>query len=468
MRAENVPRKLRRPIDLTCGQPWKQILRFMLPMLLGNIVQQLYNTADSAIVGRYVGDSALAAVGSAGSILNLLIVLLVGVSTGAGIVVSQYQGAKSRRDIEETVGNCLILTGIATLIVMTSSLFLIRPLLALLRTPQSIIDSCGTYLRILLLGSVGMAYYNMLSGVLRGLGDSFSALIYLLFACGLNIVLDLFFVARLDMGIRGAALATIIAQIASALLCLMRLMRMKEYLDLTLRSLHWDWRYGKRIIQLGIPSGLTQVVMSMSWLLVQALINNFGEMLVTTNVIISRVDGFVVLPALSFGSAMTTYAGQNMGSGEMERVRRGLRQSIYIAAGIAVLVTVLLLACGRPIMRLFTRTQEIIALGYQLMCILAPGYILFFITQCLCGTMSGMGRPMATMKVSFLATFAVRLPLAWLMVVLSKSPQYPQGRPEALYLSQLCAWLFGTVYSILLYRKLLREDCAIHEYKEVL
>ena len=435
-----------KPVDLTEGKPWSQILRFMLPMLLGNIAQQLYNTADSVIVGRYVGDLALAAVGSAGPILNLLIVLFVGISTGAGIVVSQYQGAKQRERIEGAIGNCILLTAMATLLVIALAVCLIRPMLRWMGTPESISPWCENYLRILLLGSVGMAYYNILSGVLRGLGDSMSALVYLLVACGLNIALDIFFVARLNMGVNGVAYATVIAQAISAALCFIRLTRMRESFDLKAGSIRWDKDHAGRIIRLGVPSGLTQVVMSMSFLLVQSLINSFGESFIATNVIVMRVDGFVILPAISFGSALTTYAGQNIGARRLDRVERGLCQSCLMAVGVAALVTAVILLFGSALMRMFTETQQILTLGMRLMRILAAGYWLFFLTQCFCGVMSGAGQPMATMRVSLLATFAVRLPLAYLMVHLMKSP-------EALYWSQLCAWTFGTVYSYYLYRK---------------
>lgn len=460
-------RRSRAPIDLTEGRPWSQILRFMLPMLLGNIAQQLYNTADSVIVGRYVGDLALAAVGSAGPVLNLLIVLLVGISTGAGIVVSQYQGARRRSDLEGAIGNCLILTALATLIVMGLSACLIRPMLHWMDTPQSIFAWCESYLRILLLGGAGMAYYNILGGVLRGLGDSLSALFYLLVACALNIALDLYFVAALHMGVSGAALATVIAQVISALLCLLRLTRMPESFELRLANIRWNGSHVRSIIRLGVPSGLTQVIMSMSFLLVQSLINRFGEAVIAANVIVMRVDGFVILPALSFCAALTTYAGQNIGAGRPDRVEQGLRQSCVMAVGVAALVTAALLAFGAPVMRLFTQTRELVALGMRFMRILAVGYALFFLTQCFCGAMSGAGQPMATMRVSVLATFAVRLPLAWLMVRLTRSPEFPQGRPEALYYSQLCAWLFGTLYSYWLYRKgKWRRAACFHEEKE--
>ena len=200
--------------DMTLGSPWKRIMEFSIPMLLGNIAQQLYNTADSIIVGRFVGDDALSAVGSASPILNLLLALFVGISTGAGIVVSQSFGARDRDGLTKAIGNCIALSLIATLVIMVVGPLVTMPLLTLLGTDPTIIDWCADYLNIFFIGIVGFFFYNMLSGVLRGLGDSVSALGFLLLAAALNVVLDLLFVQR--MGVAGVALATVIAQAISA------------------------------------------------------------------------------------------------------------------------------------------------------------------------------------------------------------------------------------------------------------
>ena len=302
-------KKLFQAIDMTVGEPWKKIITFTVPMLLGNIAQQMYNTVDSIVVGNYVGDNALAAVGSAGPIVNLLLVLFIGISMGASIMVSQYFGAKQRKDLSYTIGNCIVLTAVAVVFIMVLAVVTVRPLLVLLKTPESIIDWCSSYLLIMFLGIVGMAYYNILSGVLRGLGDSFSALLYLLVATALNIVLDLLFVAKFGMGVSGVALATIIAQAVSAVLCFRRLTKLTEIFDMKLKYLKFVKKYSVNIIRLGMPSGLTQAIFSMAMIVVQSLTNSFGEMFIAANVIVMRVDGFAMLPIFSFGTAMTTYAG---------------------------------------------------------------------------------------------------------------------------------------------------------------
>ena len=223
----SVLKKLFAPVDMTVGKPWEDILIFTVPMLVGNIAQQLYNTVDSVVVGNYVGDNALAAVGSAGPILNLLIVLFIGISVGASIMVSQYFGARKRDDLSIAIANSIVLTAISSVIIMVMATITARPLLVLLKTPDSILDWCTSYLRILFLGIAGLSFYNILSGILRGLGDSISALVYLVVSSVLNIALDLLFVIQFDMGVSGVALATVIAQAVSAVLCLLKLMRMK-------------------------------------------------------------------------------------------------------------------------------------------------------------------------------------------------------------------------------------------------
>ena len=446
-------RELFSPVDMTTGTPWKKILFFMLPMLIGNVAQQMYNAADSVVVGKYLGDNALAAVGNAGPIINLLIVLFVGIGVGASIVVSQYLGKKDREALSFAIGNCIILTAISVGIVMALAVLFTRPLLDVLNTPESIKGWCESYLLIMLLGSAGLAYYNILSGVLRGLGDSMSALVYLLVACGLNIGLDILFVAKFHMGVNGAAWATILAQGISAVLCFCKLLHMRDFFELKKSHICWRKKYAGEIVRMGVPSGLTQVIMSMSMLAVQSLTNSFGETVIAANVIVTRVDGFATMPAISFGTAMTTYAGQNVGAGQNKKVKDGAVQGSALAAGISAVVTVLLLLFGRSFMGIFTNTEELVELSYRFMCILAGGYIVFSVIQVLCGVMRGAGNPMATMWISVAATFLIRLPLAYLMVWMTRSEQYPVGNAECLYTSQLLAWLFGMVLTLVLYKR---------------
>lgn len=444
--------KLFAPVDMTVGNPGKQIVAFAIPMLIGNIAQQLYNTADSVIVGRYVGDNALAAVGSASPILNLLLVLFVGISVGAGIMVSQYFGAKQREDLSGTIGSCITLTAISSLFIMIIGPLVSGPLLKYLDTPESIIGWCESYLNIIFIGILGMAYYNILGGVLRGLGDSVSALVYLLVATIVNIVLDILFVASFHMGVAGVALATAIAQALSAILCFLKLLRMSDIFDMKKKYLKLHKKYAMMTIRLGLPSGLTQAIFSMAMIIVQSLTNSFGEMFIAANVIVMRVDGFAMMPNFSFGTAMTTYAGQNVGARELERVDEGAKQGTFIAMGVSAAITALILVFGKYLMGIFTDTAELVDMSMRMMRILAVGYIAMAVTQSLSGVMRGAGDTMTPMWISLITTVAIRVPVAYGIAYLTRSEQYPGGRCESIFISLLFSWTLGAIITFIFYR----------------
>lgn len=444
-------KKLFAQTDMTVGEPWKQIVIFTIPMLIGNIAQQLYNTVDSIVVGKYVGDNALAAVGSASPILNLLLVLFIGISMGTSIMVSQYFGAKDRESLSKTIGSTITLTAAASLFIMVFGTVAVRPLLEILNTPESIIDWCDSYLIILILGIMGVAYYNMFCGILRGLGDSLSALLYLLVATVINIILDVWFVAYLQMGVAGVALATVIAQFISAILCFYKLKRMSDVFDLKFRYLRPDKENIVTILRLGLPSGVTQAIFSMAMVVVQSLTNSFGEMVIAANVIIMRVDGFAMMPNFSFGTAMTTYSGQNVGAREYERVHKGAVQGTLIAAGTSAVITGLILIFGKYLMGIFTNTSELVTLSANMMKILAVGYIAMAITQSLSGVMRGAGDTMTPMWISLVTTVAIRVPLAYGIAWLTRTEGLPNGRYECIWVSLLTSWVLGALFTIYYY-----------------
>ncbi len=445
-------KNLSAPTDMTVGTPWKSIILFTLPMIVGNIAQQLYNTVDSIVVGKYIGDNALAAVGSAAPLLNMLLVLFIGISAGANIMVSQYFGAKNRESLSYTIGNSITITAIACVLLIVVAAPLIRPVLSILNTPDSIIDGCRDYLMISLVGIAGMAYYNILSGIIRGLGDSFSTLIYLLVATVINIVLDIFFVAVVKMGVGGVALATVIAQMISSILCLIKLARMREYFDFGLKYLKPSGEFVKTIIKLGLPSGLTQAIFSSAMIIVQSLTNQFGEQFIAANVVIMRVDGFAMMPNFSFGMALTTYAGQNVGAGLYDRVTKGARQGTLMAVGCSTFITCIILLFGRNLMGIFTDTQELVSLSYYLMKILAVGYIAFAVTQSLSGIMRGAGDTMTPMWISLITTVALRVPVAYGISYLTRTPELPFGRCECIQISLLVSWVMGAVLTAIFYK----------------
>ena len=447
-------------VDLTKGTPWKQILIFTLPMLIGNIAQQLYSTVDTIVVGNYAenGKNAIAAVGSALPILNMMLVLFIGISAGASVMVAQYFGARNRKALSLTVGNCITATAIATVGLIALISPVLKPILVMLKTPITIRQDCYEYLMISLVGIAGMAFYNILSGILRGLGDSFSALIYLLVATVTNIALDIWFVAGLEMGVAGVALATVIAQCISSALCLLKLSRMGQHFDFGLKYLKPTKNYLVTLIKLGIPSGLTQAIISSAMIIVQALTNQFGEEFIAANVIIMRVDGFAMMPNFSFGMALTTYAGQNVGAGLYDRVKKGAKQGAFMAVACSAVITVVILLFGKHLMGLFIDSSEtdasgIVDLSYRLMMILAVGYIAMAVTQSLSGIMRGAGDTMTPMWISLITTVAVRVPIAYGISYLTATEALPNGRKECIQISLLCSWVLGAVLTAIFYAR---------------
>ncbi len=439
-------------VDMTVGKPWEKIVAFTIPMLIGNIAQQLYNTVDSIVVGKYEGDNALAAVGSASPILNLLLVLFVGISMGVGIMVSQYFGSRDRENLSLTIGSSIMLTAVSSILLMVFGAMIIRPVLHALNTPDSIIDWCSSYLFIILMGILGPAYYNILCGILRGLGDSLSALVYLLIATVLNIVLDLWFVAGFHMGVAGVALATVIAQLVSAFMCFLKLCRMTDLFDLKLRYLKPNKENIVTVLRLGLPSGVTQAIFSLAMVVVQSLTNSFGELVIAANVIIMRVDGFAMMPNFSFGTAMTTYSGQNVGAKKLDRVKQGAKQGTLIAVGTSAVITALILMFGRYLMAIFTSTEELVLLSANMMKILAAGYIAMAVTQSLSGVMRGAGDTVTPMWISMITTVAIRVPLAYGIAFLTRTPESPQGSYTCIWISLLCSWVLGAVITAFCYR----------------
>ena len=438
--------------DMTQGMPAKRIMEFAIPMLIGNIAQQLYNTADSIIVGLYVGDNALAAVGSAMPILNLLLSLFVGISTGAGIVVSQRYGAKDRKGLTEAIGNCLTLSLIASFVIMSVGPLITMPMLKMLGTPESIINWCSDYLKIQFFGILGFFFYNMLCGILRGLGDSLSALVFLLVAAALNVVLDIYFVASLNMGVAGVSLATVIAQAISAIFCYIKLSKMREHFDIGLKTMKMIPSVAGQILKIGIPSGITMAIMATAGMVVLNLTNAMGEMVIACNVIVMRVDGFAMMPNMTFGQTMSVYTGQNYGAGKYDRVGLGVRHGGNIAVWTSAAITLILLFFSPVLFSFFTKTPELIDLATRMIRIMAVGYICMSITQVTGGVMRGCGETVSPMWVSIIQTIVLRVPIAYLIAYLTRSAEYPHGNPIALFGSLMISWILGMLISITVFK----------------
>ena len=437
--------------DMTVGTPMSVLIRFSVPLLVGNLAQQLYNTVDSIIVGKYIGDTALAAVGTAGPIFTLLLALLMGIATGAGILSAQYFGAKDRNLLGRVVGSSFFLILSSGVLMTVVGYFFSGAMIHMIHPPEEVERGATIYLQIIFLGYIGNSAYNILAGVLRGMGDSFYPLVYLVAACLLNILLDLLLVR--NMGIAGVALATILAQALSGTLCVIRILRMKDTLELNRETLKPDRALTVKLCRLGMPAGLTQAIFSLSAIVVQSLTNSMGEAMIAANVAIMRVDGFCMLPNFTFGTAATTYIGQNIGAGKGERLIRGTRDLLKIALVSAGVMVAAILLFGRTLIGLFTETEAVLELGVMGLRWLSLGYLAFSVSQVLQGTMRGAGETKLPMWISIISTVIIRVPLAYLIAAMTKTAEWPTGQPVAIFSSLMVGWLTATVISIIAYRK---------------
>jgi len=450
--------------DLTQGKPMTGIIQFSIPLLIGNFAQQLYNTVDSIVVGKYIGDNALAAVGASGPLLNLLLVLFMGISTGAGIMAAQYFGAKDRDKLSRTVGTSVYLTILSSILITIIGYYLSGVLMGLLNTPAEIKEMSVEYLRIIFLGITGTAFYNILSGILRGMGDSVYPLFFLLVASGLNVVLDIWFVAEFRMGVAGVALATIIAQAISAVLCILRLRAMKSVLTFNKETLKPEWKLASMLGKLGMPAGVTQAIFSMSAIVVQSLTNTLGTQVIAASLVVMRVDGFCMLPNFTFGMAATTFVGQNIGARRMDRVKQGTKVTLILGFSVAALLIIGILTFGKNLIQMFTDTPELIDMGAKALRILAPGYFVFAGTQIMSGVMRGAGDTMRPMWISIITTVVLRVPAAYIMAWMTRSYEYPNGSPYSIFVSLLVAWIIGFIITAMVYRKgKWKQKSAIYE-----
>lgn len=439
------------PKDMSVGKPAIRIAEFAIPMLIGNIAQQLYNTVDTIVVGKYVGDGAIAAVGGAAPVLNLMLALMIGLSTGVGILVSQYFGAKDREMLSATIGNCTTLTAIGSVIIMIVGTALTSPLLRALDTPEGdIFRWSRDYLTVCFLGIVGTFYYNILSGVLRGMGDSVSALGFLLISATLNIGLDLLFVAVFRMEVFGVALATVLSQAISAICCYIKMLHMRDVFDIKLKYFRLT-KITKDTLRLGIPSGLTQAIFSFAMLAVQRLTNSFGDAVMAANVVVMRVDGFAMMPNFSFGQAMTMYTGQNVGAKKLDRLKSGTIQGTVMAVSVSAFFLMLIMIFGHGLMGLFTDTEALIDMSYGMMSILAVGYVAMAVTQSLAGVMRGAGDTMTPMWISLFTTVVLRVPVAYGLAAITKSEALPLGDYRCIPFSLLISWIVGMIIHIVVY-----------------
>ena len=424
---------------------WKKLLMYSIPLILGNLFQQLYNTVDSIIVGNYIGSEALAAVGSSGSIINLLIGFCVGASAGAGVVIAQFFGAQDKEGVRKAVHTTLAIAIAAGVVMTVVGILLVPFLLRAMGTPEEVFGQAVTYLQVYFGGIFFSVIYNMSAGILNAVGNSRRSLIYLMIAAVSNIFLDLLLVVVLKMGIVGAALATDISQLLSCIFILLFLTRSQEIYRVRLREIRFYERMPYKIIKIGLPTGIQHVVISFSNVLVQSSVNSFGAAAMAGFAAYIKIDGFNILPVMSFSTAATTFTGQNIGAGKYDRVKRGMYVSLAMGIIYTIATGILLLIFAPQVIGVFTDNQEVVTYGVYIMKFFCPFYWSLAILHVLSGTIRGTGHTLEPMLVILFSLCVFRV--IWITAALSIAHQfsyvmvvYPLSWMVGMILILLYAW----------------------------
>ncbi len=431
---------------MTEGVIWKEILLFSIPLLLGNLFQQLYNAVDSVVVGNDIGAQALAAVGSSAPVINLLVSFFMGLAVGAGVIISRYFGARKKEELHIAVHTSLALTFAAGL-VMTLIGVLISPyVLQWVGTPSDVMESSVLYLRIYFLGILSVMVYNMGSGILRAVGDSRNPLYFLIVSSVTNIILDMLFVIVFHMGIAGVGWATLIAQTISAVLTMLLLMRTKEEYQVKLKHIRFHKHMLYEIVRLGLPSGLQNAIVSYSNVIVQSNINAFGSLAMAGCGSYTKIDGFAILPVMSYSMALTTFTGQNMGAKKYDRVKQGAKTGILMSVITIVCISALLLILGPNVLAIFSSDPTVINYGLYMMHVLAPGYIFLAISHAFNGIIRGAG--ITTVPMIVMVTCWCGLRMAW---ILTSVPLFHDI--GVVFMGWPLTWIASALWLFLYYRK---------------
>ncbi|MBQ5866678.1 MAG: MATE family efflux transporter [Oscillospiraceae bacterium] len=377
--------------DMTRGSIALHLISFAFPLLLGNIFQQLYNTVDTWVVGNFASNEAFSAVGSVGPIINVLIGLFMGLSTGAGAVISQFYGARHLDRVRDTVHTAILMTAILSVVFTLVGLLFTPAMLRLMKMPANVMPEAITYLRIYFAGVTGLLFYNMGSAILRAVGDSTRPFYFLVVAALLNSALDLLFVVKLRMGVAGVAWATIIAQGVSASLVVRSLLRSQDAIRLELRRLKFHWDVLKKIFKVGIPAALQLAVTSFSNVFVQSYINYFGDNFMSGWTAFSKINQIVILPMQSLSLAITTFVGQNLGAGLGGRAKKSVGVAFCLSAGTAAVLMVPMMFFAPHLVAFFNPKPEVIRFGTQLLRIISPFYLVYCVHDTLGGALRGAG-----------------------------------------------------------------------------
>ena len=431
--------------DLTEGNSGSLIFKFAIPMLIGNVFQQLYNIVDSIVVGRYVGKEALAAVGASFPLIFMLISFVVGVAMGTTIIISQYFGAKDMKMVKRSIDTMYIFLFFASIFVTILGLAFGGTIFRLIDLPEAVMPQAIAYFNVYLAGMIFFFGFNGISSVLRGLGDSKTPLYFLIIATVMNVCLDLLFVAVFKWGVVGAAWATVISQAGAFFTSVIYLNRTHEIVKLNSLKLVFDKAIFRRSLLIGLPTGLQQTFVSMGMLAITRIVNGFGTDVIAAYSAAGRLDLLAGMPAMNFGAALSTFVGQNLGANLPERVKQGFKATLVMSGALALVTSLFVIVFRQPLMHLFTDDTAVIAIGAQYLLIVSSFYIFFSSMFVIGGVMRGAGATIVPMFITLFALWVIRIPAAW---ILSR-----YFGVDGIWWSIPVAWFIGMSLSYLYYVK---------------
>ncbi len=427
---------------MTQGNIWKLLITFSIPLIIGNLLQQMYNTADSIIVGNFVGSNGLAAVGSGTALINLIIAFAQGASVGAGVVVSQYIGADKKDKIKISVHTSICISIILGLILSLLGIFASPSLLIMMKTPKVVLKSSILYLQIYCGGLIFNVIYNMATGILNAAGNSKKPLVYLAIASFTNIILDLLFIKIFKLGVMGAAIATDISQAISCVLAIGYLLKVKSDYKLYIKDLKINKETAVKIIKIGLPTAIQNMVISFSNVLVQSSVNAYGATAMAGYAAYLKIDGFNILPVLSISMAVTTFTGQNVGANRLDRVKKGMYSSLIMVLVYTVFIGAVLLIFSHQVLGLFTHSAQVIMYGQLAMKYFCPYYFLLGILNVFAGTVRGAGKGIPPMIILLFSMCIFRI--LWIKIAL---PFY--SSIDGVFILYPISWLVGAILMIL-------------------
>lgn len=432
-------------INMTEGNILPKIIKFSIPLMLSGMLQLFFNAADVIVVGRYAGDEALAAVGSTGALINLLINLFIGISIGASVLMGQAIGARDYNDAQDSLHTAMLTGLIGGIIMIFVGQFVSRPMLELMQTPDDVIELSSLYMKIYFMGMPGFMLYNFGAAILRAAGDTKRPLYYLFVSGIINVILNLYFVIVLKMSVDGVAYATIISEAISAILIVICLMRSDGYLNLSLRKLKIDGKKFIEMLKIGIPSGFTGIVFSVSNMLIQSSINSFGKLVMAANTAASNLEGFVYNAMNSIYQTALAFASQNMGAKKLDRVDDVLKKSLLVVSGVGLFFGVGAYLLGEILLRLYTPNQEVIDIAMLRLLVISTSYFLCGIMDVYSGVIRGMGFSFTPMLVSMFFVCAFRV--FWIYTIFERFHEQ-----WVLYISYPVSWTITIIAYFFTYK----------------